>query len=255
MYTERSRSMQKTWLSYCLKTIIMKFYFFALLVIVGFSSEILAQEPPQSIQINSQTIIKNPEGDTVTLKDFMSLMDTKEWTIEPKFDASGSQYIQLIKLTQAEQRTMVAMQSQESKSFNGITVPYFNMIDRDGNVIKTDNTKGKVVVFNFWFASCPPCIAEIPELNAVYEKYKGNEDIVFAAITFEKEDKISKFQKKFNLKYPIVAQQGAFSQEISRGAYPTNVIIKKDGTIQEYISGGIRGIGLQIESAIEAALQ
>lgn len=226
-----------------------------LVCIFSFSSKILAQEPPQSIQINSQTIIKNPEGNKVALQDFMALMDSKEWTIEPRVDDTGSQYIQLIKLSKEEQQNMVAMQSQEEKSFNGITVPYFNMIDRDGNVIKTDNTKGKVVVFNFWFASCPPCIAEIPELNEVYEKYKNNEDIVFAAITFEKEDKIAKFQKRFHLKYPIVAQQGAFSQEISRGAYPTNVIIKRDGTVQEYISGGMRGIGAQIEAAIDAALE
>ncbi len=232
----------------------MKLSLFLFLLIASFSSEIVAQEPPQSIQINSQTIIKDPKGNTVEFSIFMSLMDSKEWTIEPRVAANGAQYIQLIKLSEAEQSSMVAMQAQESKKFNGITIPYFNLIDRDGNVIKTDNTLGKVVVFNFWFASCPPCIKEIPELNEVYKKYKDNEDIVFAAITFEKEEKIVKFQNKFDLKYPIVAQQGSFSQEISRGAYPTNVIIKRDGTVQEYISGGMVGIGLQIEAAIEAAL-
>ena len=143
----------------------MKHYFFALLFIIGFSSAVMAQGEPQPIQINSQTIIKDPQGNKVAFNVFMSLMDSKEWTIEPKADANGEQYIQLIKLSEAEQSTMVAMQSQEEKKFNGNTVPYYNFIDRDGNVIKTDNTKGKVVVFNFWFASWPPCIAEIPELN------------------------------------------------------------------------------------------
>ena len=232
----------------------MKHYFFALLFIIGFSSAVMAQGEPQPIQINSQTIIKDPQGNKIAFNVFMSLMDSKEWTIEPKADANGEQYIQLIKLSEAEQSTMVAMQSQEEKKFNGNTVPYYNFIDRDGNVIKTDNTKGKVVVFNFWFASCPPCIAEIPELNEVYEKYKNNDNIVFAAITFEKEEKIVKFQNKYNLKYPIVGQEGSFSQKITRGAYPTNVIIKRDGSIQEYISGGMTGIGTQIEAAIEAAL-
>jgi peroxiredoxin len=226
-----------------------------LLVALFFSSEILAQASPQSIQINSQTTIKNPQGNTIVLADFMRLMDTKEWTIAPKFDSNGKQYIQLIKLSEAEQNAMVAMQSsQKSTAFNGINIPYFNLIDRDGTVIKTDNTLGKVVVFNFWFASCPPCIKEIPELNEVFEKYKDNEDIVFAAITFEKEEKIVKFQKKHHLKYPIVGKEGSFSQAITRGAYPTNVIIKRDGTIQEYISGGMVGIGKQIEAAIETAL-
>ena len=234
----------------------MKLYFFLFLFLASFSSEIIAQAPSQSIQINSQTIIKDPQGNKVELKDFMTLMDSKEWTIEPRFEENGAQYIQLIKLSEAEQNSMVAMKSSKKlNEFNGINVPYFNLIDREGNVIKTDNTKGKVVVFNFWFASCPPCIKEIPELNEVYEKYKNNNDIVFAAITFEKEEKIAKFQKKYNLKYPIVGKEGSFSQAITRGAYPTNVIIKKDGTIQEYISGGMVGIGRQIEAAIEAALK
>lgn len=232
----------------------MKPYFLLFLFLASFSSEILAQEAPQPIQINGQTIIKDPQGNTVEFTDFMSLMDSKAWTIAPKADASGAQYIQLIKLSEEEQSSMVAMQSQEANAFNGITIPYFNFIDRDGNIIKTDNTAGKVVVFNFWFTSCPPCIKEIPELNQVYEKYKDNTNIVFAAITFEKEEKITKFQNRYDLKYPIVSQAGSFSQKITRGAYPTNVIIKRDGTVQEYISGGMVGIGSQIEAAIEAAL-
>ena len=232
----------------------MRLSLFIFFILTSFSSEILAQGPPQSIQINGQTIIKDPQGNKVEFTEFMSLMESAAWTIAPKVDANGAQYIQLIKLSKKEQQSMVAMQAQESKAFNGITVPYFNLIDRDGKVIKTDNTIGKVVVFNFWFASCPPCIKEIPELNEVYEKYKDNKDIVFAAITFEKEERILKFQKKYNLKYPIVGKESAFSQEITRGAYPTNVIIKRDGTVQEYISGGMTGIGLQIEAAIEAAL-
>lgn len=233
----------------------MKIYLFLFLFIASFTSEILAQEEPQPIQINSQTIIKDPQGNKVAFTDFMTLIESKEWTIEPRQNDSGVEYIQLIKLTEAQKNAMVAMQStQQSNEFNGIKVPYYNFTDRNGNVLNTDNTKGKVVVFNFWFASCPPCIKEVPELNEVYEKYKDNDDIIFAAITFEKEDKIVKFQNKYKLKYPVVGQQGGFSQAITRGAYPTNVIIKRDGTIQEYISGGMVGIGKQIEAAIEAAL-
>lgn len=233
-----------------MKNVILLFFFTMI-----FSAEILAQKPPQSIQINDQTIIKDPQGNTVELKDFMVMMDSKEWSLEPKVADDGTNYIQLIKLTAEQQKMMVQSRSAPQSEFNGNKLPYFNIIDRDGNVIKTDNTKGKVVVFNFWFASCPPCIQEIPELNEVYEKYKNNEDIVFAAITFEKEEKIVKFQKKYTLKYPIVGSEGSFSQTITRGAYPTNVIIKRDGTIQEYISGGMIGIGKQIEAAIEAALK
>ncbi|WP_271855374.1 peroxiredoxin family protein [Patiriisocius marinus] len=233
----------------------MKNLILTLLFGLFISSQVIAQEPPQSIQINDQTIIRDPQGNDVDLTDFMTMMDSKEWSLEPKTNADGTNYIQLIKLSEEEQKLMVQSRMPKENDFNGHTLPYFNMIDRNGNIIKTDNTEGKVVVFNFWFATCPPCIKEIPELNEVYEKYKNNDNIVFAAVTFEKEEKIARFQTKHNLKYPIVGKEGSFSQAVTRGAYPTNVIVKRDGTIQEYISGGMVGIGKQIEAAIEAALE
>lgn len=207
----------------------------------------------QGLQINANTIIKDPQGNRVTMETFVTYMDSKEWSLEPKVTENGTQYIQLIKLTKEEQQAMVASRIPKN-NFNGNTMPYFNLVDRKGNIISSDTTRDKVVVFNFWFTSCPPCIQEIPELNEVYKKYKNRNDIVFAAITFEKEEKIKKFQAKYNLQYPIIGSEGDFSQSISRGAYPTNVIIGRDGKIQEYISGGMQGIGKQIEAAIKTAL-
>ncbi|GEQ84792.1 hypothetical protein ULMS_03000 [Patiriisocius marinistellae] len=206
-----------------------------------------------AIQITDKTIIKDIDGTQISIDDFVILMDSKEYSIEPKKDANGAAYIQIVQLTknQLNNNAKVASRIEE---FTGGTLPPFYLFDSNENVISTENTKGKVVVFNFWFTSCPPCIQELPELNEVYEKYKNNKEIVFAAITFERAPKIEKFLKNYDLKYPIVPQQGGFSQKVSRGSYPTNVIVKKDGTVQEYISGGIKGIGKQIEAAIEAAL-
>ncbi len=204
---------------------------------------------PQSgnaIQITDKTIIKDIDGQQISINDFTILMNSKEYTFQPKKDSNGVEFLQIIQF----KNTPLANSVEE---FNGGTLPKFYLFDRDDNVISTESTKGKVLVFNFWFTSCPPCIKELPELNEVYEKYKDNKDIVFAAITFEREPKIEKFLEKYDLKYPIVPQQGGFSQKVSRGSYPTNVIVKGDGTIQEYISGGMVGIGKQIEAAIEAA--
>lgn len=244
--------LQKMSLNYLDKEQPMKPIIISLLLAIFLISSANAQEP-KSLQIDAQTVIKNPEGERVSLDTFIGLMNSKTWTLEPSTDANNNPYIQLIKLSEDQQETNSIMERQDA-GFNGIEVPYFNMIDRNGNLITSETTKGKVVVFNFWFASCPPCIKEVPELNEVYESYKGREDIVFAAITFEKEEKIKRFLTKYPLAYPIIGSEGTFSQSITRGAYPTNVIIGKDGVIQEYISGGMVGIGQQIKAAIEAAL-
>jgi len=57
--------------------------------------------------------------------------------------------------------------------------------------------------YNFWFIACKPCIAEIPELNEIHDKYKNNKDVVFASITFDKKDKVEKFLKNTPIKYAV----------------------------------------------------
>ena len=41
-----------------------------------------------------------------------------------------------------------------------------------------NTAKGKVVVINFWATWCPPCIAEMPSLDLLYQNYKNNDDVV-----------------------------------------------------------------------------
>lgn len=230
----------------------MKRFLLASILAIITSITAVAQQP-EAIQITDQTIIKDIDGNRISVSDFTILMNSQEYTIEPRKEADGSPYIQVVQLSKRQLQNNEKL-SKRAADFNGGTLPKFYLFDWDDNVISTENTKGKVVVFNFWFTSCPPCIKELPELNELYEKYKNNPDIVFAAVTFERAPKIEKFLKKYDVKYPIIPQQGGFSQKVSRGSYPTNVIVKRDGTIQEYITGGMKGIGKQIEAAIEAAL-
>jgi len=215
-------------------------------------SESNAQES-QSLQINESTVIKDPEGNLVKLPVFIELINSKNWSLEPQTDVNGNAFIQLIKLTEGEKASISAMEERNAE-IAGITIPYFEFTDSNGAIISSENTLGKVVVLNFWFTTCPPCIKELPDLNEIYNKYKNRRDVVFAAITFEPQEKVEKFLKKFTLNYPIVSQEGGFSQQMSRGAYPTNIIIGRDGKVSEYISGGAQGIGKEIEAAIQMAL-
>lgn len=235
----------------------MKNVLLLLLFSLFLTSEILAQEQREPLVINSDTLIKKPDGSIVASSDIMEILESGEWNIKPTTAADGTSYLQLIKLTEAEKEIIKTQPKQPMppSKLKGEPMPYFNIADLEGNVINTENTKGKVVVFNFWFASCPPCIQEIPELNDVYEKYKNNDAVVFAAVTFEQEEKIAQFQEKYNFKYPIIGNEITFSQKITKGGYPTNVVVKKDGAIQEHIMGGMTGIGTLIETAIIAALK
>lgn len=210
----------------------------------------------KQIMINENTIIKDEKGQKVDMMTFMDLMNSGNWMIDSKKDDNGTDYIQLRKATEAEKVMVKEMSSNfgESSKLIGTKVPAFEMTDDKGNAITSENTKGKVLVLNFWFTTCKPCIMEIPELNAIYEKHKNNRDVIFASVTFENKKDVDAFLLKHPLKYPVVSNSETVINDFGIMGYPTNIIIDRKGNYSDVISGGFPEIEKHIEQAIEKAL-
>jgi len=191
------------------------------------------------------------------MSDFMDLMNSGEWMMDPVNDSNGKmKYVQLRKATEEEKKMMAEMPMPGSSSeLIGENVPEFKFEDINGNVISSENTKGKVVVLNFWFTACKPCIAEIPELNEVFEKYKNSTNVIFASITFDKEKRVKKFLKKHIIEYPVVSNATELCNLFQITAYPTNIVIDKEGKYLYYETGGFPNIGESISNSIQTALQ
>lgn len=93
----------------------------------------------------------------------------------------------------------------------------------DGTVFNTADLKGKVVFINFWASWCPPCRAEFPSIQAFYEKYKTNPDIVFLTVNLDDNPELGKIylqDKGFTVpfwfpmvKYPISTLVDHFQQQ------------------------------------------
>ena len=133
-------------------------------------------------------------------------------------------------------------------------VPVFKMTDINGNIISSENTKGKIVVLNFWFTACKPCIEEIPKLNEVYDQYKDNNNVVFASVTFNEPGQVNKFLKKYPFQYPVVADARDICDLFGVTGYPTNIVIDKNGNYFYNFTGGFPQIGSQISRSIQRAL-
>lgn len=214
----------------------------------------------QNLKITNRTVIKNVDGKRIKYNDFMDLISTGDWTIHQKNDKKGKSFIQLVKNTPEQKKRMLEImpkvgENSSASEIEGTLAPDFIFTDVDGNIIYSQKLKGKVIVFNFWFATCPPCIKEIPELNTIYEKYKNNTDIVFASLTFESKKKIDAFEKKYPISYPVVSAPKSEISKFKVSGYPTNLIIGKDGKFSFYRTGGFPGIGKVIEVSIEKALK
>ena len=112
----------------------------------------------------------------------------------------------------------------------------------------------KVVVLNFWFTKCKPCIDEIPSLNRLRDRYKDRADIVFVAPTFELPESVDTFLAEFPFTYPILPEAYEAIKNYKVTAYPLNVIIDFDGRLAHVSAGGLQGIEYVLDRKIKDLL-
>ncbi len=104
--------------------------------------------------------------------------------------------------------------------------------DGEGNRIDAANLQGKVVFINFWATWCPPCIAEMPSINKLYDAFRDHEDIVFILADVDnKYEQSVKFMEDKNLTLPVHVPAGEIPGDWLGGAIPTTVILDKTGAI------------------------
>ena len=107
--------------------------------------------------------------------------------------------------------------------------------------LKLDDIKGKITIVDFWATWCNPCITEIPNYNALQEKYKGK-DVRMVGVTVESGslDDVKPYIDKLGIKYPVVMG----NDEVVEGfggliGFPTTFVVDKEGKIyQKYL--GVR---------------
>lgn len=92
--------------------------------------------------------------------------------------------------------------------------------------------KGQVVVLNFWFTGCQPCIEEIPDLNKLVDYYTGKK-VTFISFTYNKSIVVKKFLTQHPFKFKIVADNDTVRRENFKlfSAWPYTIIISKKGKI------------------------
>lgn len=111
----------------------------------------------------------------------------------------------------------------------GQPLPDFNFKDIYGKELKLKDLKGKPLVINFWFAGCIPCLSELPELNALKEKYK-NSDVIFLSMTFEKKSVVINYLKKHPFNFTPISDVKAYCDHMT-DLYPLTLFVDKNGII------------------------
>ncbi|WP_193218016.1 MULTISPECIES: TlpA disulfide reductase family protein [unclassified Imperialibacter] len=137
----------------------------------------------------------------------------------------------------------------------GTLFTYFDFVDVDGKVYKKSDLQGKVLVINFWFVGCAPCMVEMPELNQLYNNYKNNRQIVFLALAKSSEAKVRRFLERKTFYYPAVSMTDEVREEFRITAFPTNYVVDKNGMLtfatQGIGAGAVHLLKTHIASTLE----
>lgn len=115
----------------------------------------------------------------------------------------------------------------------------------DGTTADSNDWLGSVVVVNFWYAACPPCRAEAPDLEALYEQFAADGVVFIGVNVRDGADTATAFADKFGVTYPSIidANEGsvqlAFAGQIAPNAVPTTIVLDREGRAAARIVGRI----------------
>ena len=129
-----------------------------------------------------------------------------------------------------------------------IQAPEFILTDQYGESHSLSDYRGKIVFLNFWATWCPPCRAEMPYIQELYEEYSQdqNSDVTILSVAFPNlgsetdVEGIKSFLDENGYTYPVLMDEKAALQlPYYITAFPTTFIINADGNVLGYIPGSM----------------
>ncbi|MBB3700593.1 redoxin family protein [Flammeovirga yaeyamensis] len=101
-----------------------------------------------------------------------------------------------------------------------------------GEKVNLEEFKGKTVFLNVWATWCPPCVAEMPSIEGLYQKLKDNEDIVFVMLSVdEKPENVGEFMKRKKFTFPVYQEITSTPSVFQTRSIPTTFVFDKNGEI------------------------
>ena len=123
-----------------------------------------------------------------------------------------------------------------------------------GGTFSSDDYEGQIMVVNFWYAGCPPCRLEAPDLEALHQEFL-DEAVVFIGVNIlDQAPTALAFADEFGVTYPSIMDTNdgsfrlAFSGNVAPNGVPTTVVLDQQGRVAARISG------LLTEPDVRAAL-
>lgn len=134
-----------------------------------------------------------------------------------------------------------------------ITDYSWRLVDLKGNATQFHSAEGKVALVNVWATWCPPCLAEMPSMQALYDKYDTK--VAFYFVSLEAPETLLRFMKKKGYSFPVYTTQAAFPQALETSSLPTTYLISKSGKIIMKKKGAADWDSESVHKTIDALLE
>jgi peroxiredoxin len=123
----------------------------------------------------------------------------------------------------------------------GNIAPNFTLPSLDARPVSLIDFRGKVVLLNIWATWCPPCVQEMPSMEALYETV-NEEDFEIIAISIDAQGAgaIIPFMEKYQLKFLVLTDpKGTIQNLYGTTGIPVSFIIDKEGIVVKGIIGAL----------------
>ena len=115
----------------------------------------------------------------------------------------------------------------------GMQVPLdsyqWKLTDLEKRPFDFETQRGKVILVNFWATWCPPCVAEMPSMQKLYDDY--GDKVTFMLVTSDDRQKVENFLKRKNLNLPVYYPVSETPETLKSKLLPTTYIINSKGEI------------------------
>ncbi|KMZ42324.1 MULTISPECIES: TlpA disulfide reductase family protein [Bacillales] len=123
----------------------------------------------------------------------------------------------------------------------GNTAPDFELQQIGGGTVKLSDFRGKKIVLNLWATWCPPCRAEIPDMQRYYEENKEKGVVILGVNLTNTEtspEVVADFVKLYGISFPILLDPDKKVANVSKAiSIPTSYIIDSNGVVQNKYIG------------------
>ncbi len=116
----------------------------------------------------------------------------------------------------------------EQKALSGKDFAY-QYKDKKGEMHTLSDLRGEVIFLNIWATWCPPCVAEMPSIQALYNDYKDKVRFVF--LTEEGQEKVDPFLQKHKFDLPVYQMIFRLPENLATKSIPATYVISRDGKL------------------------